>query len=134
MFELKKRINGINFDVSFNDKVNLIRGNSGTGKTFLFRVISDYCVNNRIPCAYVDYKIISNSDKDFILNYCKNKDIIILDNADLYLDNILLKMLKSLRGTIVLSKKSSYGLDSIDMNLYTVSYDGKDLKTKRVMI
>ena len=48
MFELIRTFNGIDFDVRFENKVNLFSGLSGEGKTFLFTVLEDYFMLNDI--------------------------------------------------------------------------------------
>ena len=132
MLQFKKPINGVDFDVSFTDKVNVFRGSSGTGKTFLFNVISAYCAKNNISHAYIDYKTVLTDDIDLILSHCKGKDIVILDNADLYLTPDLFQSIRDLGCTIILSKKTTFGLNMRDAHLYTVDYNGNTLSTRRL--
>lgn len=132
MFKLNKKIGSTNFSIFFEDKVNVIRGNSGTGKTFMFSTIASYCMLNSIKYAYIDYNFVASNDTDLIYQHCYDKDIIILDNADLYLDSELFSKLLSLNATIILSKKTTYGLDMKDAHLYVVNYDSDCLSTRRI--
>lgn len=132
MLQFKKLINGVNFDVSFIDSINVIRGSSGTGKTFLFNVISAYCAKNNITHAYIDYKTVLTGDTDLILPHCKGKDIVILDNADLYLTSDLFQSIRDLGCTIILSKKTTFGLNMRGAHLYTIDYKGNVLATRRL--
>lgn len=132
MLQFKKKVNGIDFDISFEDDINVIKGASGTGKTFLFNVISSYCTNNKISYAFIDYKFVASGDESLILSHCMNKDIIILDNADLYLNPELFEQIKGVGATIILSKKSTFGLDMRNAHLYVIDYRGSLLRTRRI--
>lgn len=61
-----------------------------------------------------------------------NKDIIILDNADLYLNPELFEQIKGIGATIILSKKSTFGLDMRNAHLYIIDYRGSLLRTRRI--
>lgn len=132
MLEFNKVIGGIHFDVKFSDKINIIRGDSGTGKTFLFNTIESFCVSNSIPYASIDYKFLASNDVDLIYTHCINKDIILLDNADLYLTPELFNKIINLNKTVIISKKSIYGLNASDIHLYSIEYTEFELKTRRL--
>lgn len=119
------------FDINFLDKLNLIKGSSGTGKTFLFNVIQAYCITEGISCAFIDSKVLSNGNKDIIYSMCLDKEIIILDNADLYLDSELFDKIRKLNCTVIISKKVTFGLNMENVHLYLVNYERNVLNTKR---
>ena len=131
--QFKKVSNGISCDVNFIDKLNIIKGASGTGKTFLFNVIYSYCTFSGIKCAFIDYRVVASGNTDLIFEMCKNKSIVILDNADLYLTQDLFSRIRTLDCTVIVSKKSTFGLDMRDVHLYTVNYSGDSLSTVRRM-
>lgn len=132
MLEFNKVIGGIHFDVKFSDKINIIRGESGTGKTFLLKTIESFCANNSIPYASIDHKFLASNDVDLIYMHCINKDIILLDNADLYLTPELFNKILSLNKTVIMSKKSIYGLNAADIHLYSIEFTESELKTSRL--
>ena len=129
---LKKEANGVKFEVAFSDKINVLKGASGTGKSFLFSVISSYCASENIPYALVDYRFVSEDNTEAILQYCKGKEIIILDNADLYLTPELFMGIQKLGATMIISKKTTFGLDMREAHLYAVDYIKGSLKTRRI--
>jgi hypothetical protein len=132
MFSLNQEISGTIFSIDFKDKINMIKGDSGTGKTYLFNVIYGYCSVNNIPCAYIDYKMVASNNEDLIFEHCKNKKLILLDNADLYLTSDLFNKLKNLDSTLIISKKTSFGLNMNDVHLYKVSYENRIISTRRI--
>lgn len=119
------------FDVNFSDKLNLIKGSSGTGKTFLFHIMQAYCVSEEISCALIDSKVLSSANEDIIYSMCLGKEIVILDNADLYLNGELFDKIRNLDCTVIISKKGTFGLNMKAVHLYLVKYEGNILCTKR---
>lgn len=132
MIKFEKDINGIHFNVNFMDEINVIKGYSGTGKTFLFNMLRSYCMLQGIPCAYIDYTFVSDGDIDLILEHCVGKELIILDNADLYLNHELFNNIRSIGKTIIMSKKSTYGLNMTKAHVYMIGYDESSLSTRRL--
>ena len=130
MLKVKRTSGGVDFDVDFIDEINVIKGASGTGKTFLFNMLSSYCISNKIPFAFIGYRFLASGDEGLIFSLCINKKIIILDNADLYLTPELFNKLRGLNATIILSKKHTFGLNMDDAHLYTVDYSGSSLSTR----
>lgn len=132
LLKFKKKSNGVDFDVNFMDEINIFTDASGTGKTFLFKVLCSYCRDNDMKYAYIDYNMIDTGDEGLILSHCKNKDVIILDNADLYLTPELWNAIRNLNKLIILSKKSTFGLNMKGVHSYTIDYNGSELNTRRL--
>ena len=76
MFELIRTFNGIDFDVRFENKVNLFSGLSGEGKTFLFTVLEDYFMLNDINYQYYNSDSLRFGIRELISG-CDGKKIII---------------------------------------------------------
>lgn len=125
-------MNGVDFCINFADRINVIKGASGTGKTFLFSMISAYFTSNKISYAFIDYKFLASGDEELIFSHCVNKELILLDNADLYLTSELFDKIRNLDATIILSKKSTFGLNMDDAHLYTIDYTNSSLVTRRL--
>ncbi|MDO5150613.1 MAG: hypothetical protein Q4D76_14680 [Oscillospiraceae bacterium] len=135
---MKMRINwvynglvDITLDINLDDTVAILLDDSGTGKTFMFKVLSSYCVINQIRCEKFDY-----SDEHRNLEYFRNTigdaEIVLMDNADLYMTQELLDYLKNSGKQVIISIKHIEKFTSCEgCGFYTVDYDGKSLKTVR---
>ena len=131
MLKVKRKMYGINFDVNFTDRINLLKGASGTGKTFLLNALASYCTDNKIKYAFINYKFLATRGESSIFAPCLNEELILLDNADLYLTPELFDEIRSLDATIIMSMKTTFGLNMDDVHVYSVDYDGSSLATRR---
>jgi hypothetical protein len=117
-FELKTEIGGTYIDVALQEQINVLQGISGEGKTYLFYLMSAYAINNDIPMRVINSQLFSSASVavkseevcNLVLSICKDVDVLILDNADLYLTHELLEKLKKFANTIIISIKNSYGV------------------------
>jgi hypothetical protein len=129
MYELKFSVRDLEYRLEFKNRICYIIDESGTGKTFLFSNLRNYCINNNVDFVLVDYNY-SNKSEDEIINVCRNcSEIIILDNADLYLtpkiiDNIKAKL-------VIASLKSSIGLRTDETGNYELVQNGNVISVKR---
>ena len=98
--------NGITVNVELNKGVNLLSGNSGTGKTLLMQAIELYCLNEGISYTFGKSEF-ANYAPEQIVSICSNSDVVLLDNADLYITEDLLKEIKCGDKLIVISLKIS---------------------------
>lgn len=132
MFNIVDMCNSVNFNVSFKDKVCILCDLSGKGKTFLLKFVQSYCLLNDISCIYLDYNMCY-VDRNKIVGLCEGKEIVLLDNADLYLDNDMLNKIEDSSGIILICMKS---ISKLDMRkprgIYSVNYKSDSLTvTKR---
>jgi len=125
-FIVKVKYCGVNFEAEFTGKLSLLSGYSGTGKTFLINAIELYCLNNKIKYAHVDYKF-RDTKEEIIEGYCSDAEVILLDNADLYLTNDLLSALRKDNKFIIMCMKDTSGLDMADVDEYIVNYKDKKI-------
>lgn len=128
---MKGLYNGVDFDISFDNNVNFLCGNSGTGKTFLMHALELFCSNSDITCQYVDYRSRKKS-LSYIMSLCSDAEVILLDNADLYLTQEILTALKSQGKFLVISMKDTCELDTYDSAQYVVKYKHTNLRLKRI--
>ena len=119
----------IKVKADFYDNVNLLYDMSGAGKTFFFEIMKSYCKENNIKYSAFDF--VSDNSENKILESTKGDEIIILDNADLYIDKNLLNKLKENCGCILISLKSCYKIEMKDVGMYSVNYVDKKLEVKR---
>lgn len=130
--QFKLQSNGVFFDVNFSDRLNLVKGSSGTGKTFLCNTVHAYCVSEEISCAFINNRVAASADKDAIYCMCRNKEIIILDDTELYLDSELFDRIRDLSCTVIVVRKVTFGLNMEDVHLYFVNFKGNQLRTRRL--
>lgn len=117
--------NNISVDVNFNKGINFLIGSSGSGKTFLLKSIVLFCKLKNISYVKIDYT--SDLNEDIILLSCKEKEVILLDNADLYLSPNMYNKIKSLNSIVIISKKKISNLSCNDTKMYVVHYRDKHL-------
>jgi ABC-type transporter Mla maintaining outer membrane lipid asymmetry ATPase subunit MlaF len=129
MYELKFSVRDLEYRLEFKNRICYIIDESGTGKTFLFSNLRNYCINNNVDFVLVDYNY-SNKSEDEIINVCRNcSEIIILDNADLYLTPKIIDNLKA--KLVIASLKSSIGLRTDETGNYELVQNGNVISVKR---
>ncbi|MBR1707207.1 MAG: ATPase [Clostridia bacterium] len=78
------------YDLTFDDRITLVGGDSATGKTFLYEMLEDL----RLTEEYNAIKLF-NYKTDHILDsmkQCKNK-FIVIDNADILINDAIRKFI-----------------------------------------
>lgn len=72
------------YELSFDDRVTLVRGNSGTGKTYMYNILSDL----RLTEKYNKIKLFNYKTDNFHEMLAKCQDsFIVIDNADILLND-----------------------------------------------
>ncbi len=128
---VNEQYNGININVFFDSKLNILVGNSGTGKTLLMSALDLYCLNNNIKCRLCNYND-ANLSKEQIMTVCKGSDVLLLDNSDLYVDDELLKKLLGTSKIIIMSMKDTSGIDTDQSEQYLVEYNDLSLIVRKL--
>ncbi|MCD8398925.1 MAG: ATPase [Lachnospiraceae bacterium] len=82
--EIKFKAYPFLYDLKFDDRITLVGGDSGTGKTVLYGVLEDL----KLTEDYNAIKLFNYKTDDFFeqLRQCKNK-FIVIDNADILMDD-----------------------------------------------
>ena len=72
------------YSLSFEDRITLVRGDSATGKTFLYQMLEDH----RMTEEYRAIRLFNYKTEDFHENLrkCRGR-LVVIDNADLLLDD-----------------------------------------------
>ncbi len=127
---VKTSFSGVDIDVKFTDKINFIVQDSGTGKSYLFGLLSEYCQSVGISCLLFNYATLPfvGSLRDISVG----KDVVILDNADLYMNSDLLSFFESSGCLVIISIKSVAELHSNSAGYYFVDYTNGVISTERV--
>ena len=124
--DIKIVYSGVTVCAEFHNKLNLLSGFSGTGKTFLMQAIELYCLNEKINCIYCDFRYMY-FDEEQIKIMCKNAEVVLLDNADLYLTDSILSWLKEQGKMLIICMKDTSYIDMEDMHEYIVSYENEKI-------
>ncbi len=86
---------GAIIDAELDAKLNILTGNSGSGKSMLLQALDLYCSRNDLNWVFCNYHQM-NYAKEKLIDICSNKDVVLLDNADLYItEDILNRILKT---------------------------------------
>lgn len=119
----------IEVKVDLKDKICVFFDMSGTGKTFLFTMLKSYFLDagiSFISVDYTSYKILDSYD------FSDDTEVIILDNADLYMNEKLFSNLDASGKLIVMSIKDIGNLNQKNMGFYRVLYKDTLLTVKRL--
>lgn len=84
MSEYRTEDNGVDFDLKFYDRLTLINGDSGVGKTLLFKAIERDTLLLQTNIICLNYDDISSGNITHILDKTSGH-VIIIDNADIAL-------------------------------------------------
>lgn len=128
---IKQLFNGIRIDAEINAGINLLSGDSGTGKTLLMQAIELYCSEKNIKYTFLNYRQRKNSEEQ-IEYLCNDSDVVIIDNADLFLGQSLLDRLQKINKYIIISLKDSSKIDCRNITEYLVHYDRLNLKLEEI--
>jgi hypothetical protein len=128
MLTFHEKIYDVNFNVSFTDRICFLRSASGSGKSLLLRAIASYCETHEISCVLVNY----NFEQDCIYQSCTGKEVILLDDAELYLTQELFAAIRDLGKMLIVVKQSTYGLDMHEAHIYRLSFEVSEITTRRI--
>ena len=120
--KIKTKYKGVSVDAKIIEGISILRGHSGTGKTFFMEAAYAYCQDNNISCIMMDYKS-RNLDAESIKNTCKNMDVVLLDNADLYLTPNLLKDIIKTSKYILICIRHEVNYRKFGRYYYIVKYE-----------
>lgn len=130
MLEVKTDIGGVECNVLFQRKVNILKGDSGTGKSWLFRLLQSYFVANGISYYFVNY--LTRSEPETIIAQAKKVQYLLLDNADLYLNSDTIGELLQCDATCIVATRLIKLLDIRKMGFYKVVYKDEALSVSEV--
>lgn len=83
---IKFKMEPFHYDLEFQDEITLVGGDSGTGRTFLYRVLEDI----RLTKKYSAIHLYNHKTADIIEEIFRLKDcFIVIDNSDILLNDRL---------------------------------------------
>ena len=81
---IKFKADPFSYFLEFADRITLVRGDSATGKTYLYQMLEDL----RMTKEYQAIKLFNYKTEDFHENLKNCRDrFVVIDNADLLLDD-----------------------------------------------
>lgn len=116
--------------VDFKDKINILLGDSGEGKSLLLKLLAVYFREHNIPFDTVDWNTSEEALWDRLNgNTLKSKGSYLLyDNGDITLTPEVYSKLTGLPCTSIISMKR---IQRVDCGLYDVIYNPGDLRVER---
>lgn len=118
--------------VDFKDKINILLGDSGEGKSLLLKLLAVYFREHNIPFDTVDWNTSEGALWDRLNgNTLKSKGSYLLyDNGDITLTPEVYSKLTGLPCTSIISMKR---IQRVDCGLYDVIYNPGDLRVEKYL-
>lgn len=130
MISIHEKISGLNVDADIPEGFYQLYGDSSSGKSFLLRILNEYCIVKQISCCFVDYR--SYQEKTLVVDEKFNCEVILLDNGTLYATEELLEQIVSYPNVkYVLVETNDYlGMRSVKNGTLHVNSDKDGLSAK----
>lgn len=109
-------------------KINIVRGNSGTGKTYLSKVLLQLC-DQGFKVLIFDFSNYVTCNTSLIKEL-KEDTILIFDNADLYMDSNLRDAILDTKATVLIFTRDTQYFTFMNSSVCVVSYDGQTLEVR----
>lgn len=109
------------YDLRFEDRITLVGGDAGTGKTFLYGLLEDL----RQTEEYRYLKLFNYKTDDLLvqLKQCQN-NFIVIDNADLLIDDAIRKYINfEFSNQYMLFLRNCDGLNVSDKSFKLLKFD-----------
>ena len=82
--QYKTNTSGVDFDLIFHDALTIVGGESGVGKTLLFKALENDSILGSLDAICLNYDDITSGIIDITLKSSQNK-LIVIDNANIIL-------------------------------------------------
>ena len=109
------------YDLEFDDRITLVGGDSGTGKTVLYEMLEDI----RLTEEYNAIKLFNYKSDNFLeaVKRCKNS-FIVIDNADYLINDDVRKFINfELSNQYMLFLQNCDGLNVSDKSFKVLKFD-----------
>lgn len=129
--KIKQKFNGIDVEAELKVGVNLLSGDSGTGKTLLMQAVELYCAENEIKYTFLNYRQ-RESTVEQIVALCNTSEVVIIDNADLFISEKLISELTKTSKYLLVSLKDSTKIDERNITEFIVHYEDMKLRLEEI--
>ena len=109
------------YDLEFDDRITLVGGDSGTGKTVLYEMLEDI----RLTDEYKAIKLFNYKSDDFLeaIKQCRNS-FIVIDNADCLINDDVRRFINfELSNQYMLFLRNCDGLNVSDKSFKELKFD-----------
>ena len=109
------------YDLVFEDRITLVGGDSGTGKTVLYEMLEDL----RLTVKYKAIKLYNYKSDNLLesIKQCKN-NFIVIDNADILMNDEIRKFINfEFSNQYMLFLRNCDGLNVSDMSFKVLKFD-----------
>lgn len=126
------RASGVSVNCSFGTNTYVFQGESGEGKTFFFNMVKSTCIKEGVSCRFfrADSNLLGD---DLIIEEMNLADVIIFDNADLYLTQRIVDSIRD-NQIVFISMKYPFKLNIRNRKLVDIRYDGSSIKFSRRLL
>ena len=125
---------GFKVSVELVSKVMILFSDSGVGKTFLFDCLRSYCITHGLKYGIMTYSLISNKGIDELRVFLSNFDVIMLNEADLYMTTELYKLLKELDAISLVELHRLILINDSDVKLVEVSFNENEIELRNLKL
>ena len=110
---------GVTIDAEFKDHICFLSGDSGSGKSFLLRVFESYLSGKSISYCLFNYSsMVAVRGFDF-----DSVDVVMLDNADLYMNRDIYMKAKKSHALVLICMHSYSGFDPSGSGEYIIDHE-----------
>ena len=122
----------VTVDAEFKDHICFLNGDSGSGNTFLLRVLESYLSRKNISYCLFNYSsmaAVNGFDFDSV-------DVVMLDNADLYMNRDIYMKAKKSHALVLICMHSYCGFDPDGSGEYVIVHEERTntLRVRRLGI
>lgn len=120
------RTNGVFVNCSFGTNAYVFQGESGSGKTFFFNMVRSTCMKEGVSCRFfkADSSLLGDN---LIIEEMGLADVIIFDNADLYLTQQIVDNIRD-NQIVFISMKYPFKLNIKNRKLVDISYSDNKMR------
>ena len=119
------------YDLEFDDRITLVGGDSGTGKTVLYEILEDL----RLTDEYKNIKLFNYRSDNFenSLKQCKN-NFIVIDNADILMNDEIRKFINfEFSNQYMLFLRNCDGLNVSDKSFRVLKFDNNRITLEEAL-
>lgn len=125
MYDVNIQFSNTNFKFCLSNDIYVLTSASGNGKSLILDLLYVWLRQNNVPVYFEMYTIAEHSDvsNDLILNTAVKSSVVLLDNADLYMNVDLCRGLKALDIPVVIALHRLRLIDSSICKIFRVVVD-----------
>lgn len=121
MLDVSSKYTDVEVAGVFKNKLNVLWGESGSGKTFLFSKIKAFLQDTKTPFVEIPHSASSRTVLS-ILNSLQSRTVVLYDSGDLSFNEEICRVIDSLDIICIISLRTLKYAKYTDYGLYTVKY------------